>query len=286
MIKKILRQAISICTGKSLSFIPVIRLEGVIGGKSYGKKGLNLDAIREGLKQAFTMDNDGEEVILILNSPGGSPAQSSLIYQYLCFLKKKYKKKILVFVEDVAASGGYYIACAGDKIYADHHSITGSIGVISGGFGFVNAIEKLGIERRVYTSGENKSTLDPFQPENPDDIAHLKEIQTEIHGAFKKVVTDTRGESLKDPEENEIFTGKFWASEKAKEIGLIDDVTTIEAVMTEKYDEDYRLVKIDTDKRSFLEKKFGGIAHHIGKAFSQGIINHIQEETHSNKISL
>ena len=263
MLRKIIRKYRSIVSGVEKKHIPIVRLEGIIGGKGYGKKGLTLDTIKSGLNDAFKFDKKSKEVILIINSPGGSPSQSSLIFKYITHLKEKENKDVLVFVEDVAASGGYYIACAGNSIFADDHSITGSIGVVSGGFGFVDAIKKLGVERRVHTSGENKSMLDPFSPEQEEDIAHLKSIQSEIHSVFKDVVLKARGDKLITPQENEIFTGKFWAANKAKELGLIDDITTLEEVLTERYGEDYRLFNIEMDKRSFFEKKFGMFASEL-----------------------
>ena len=260
MLRKIIRKCRSVVSGVEKKHIPVVRLEGVIGGKGYGKKGLTLDTIKSGLKDAFTFDQKSKEVILIINSPGGSPSQSSLIFKYISHLKEKENKEVLVFVEDVAASGGYYIACSGNSIFADDHSVTGSIGVVSGGFGFVDAIKKLGVERRVHTSGENKSMLDPFSPEKDEDIEHLKSIQSEIHSVFKDVVLKARGDKLVDPQENEIFTGKFWAANKAKKLGLIDNIITIEEVLHERYGDDYRLFNIEMDKRSFFEKKFGVFA--------------------------
>lgn len=267
--------------GADHKYIPVLRLEGMIASKANSRKaGLCISAVKEALNDAFTFDDSSDKIILLINSPGGSPTQSSLIYQYLNFLKKKHKKEILVFVEDVAASGGYYIACAGDKIYADHHSIIGSIGVVSGGFGFVDAMKKLGVERRVHTSGENKSMLDPFSPEKAEDIEHLKSLQTDIHEIFKSVVKESRGDKLQSPEENELFTGKFWVSQKAKSFGLIDDIKTIEDVMSELYKDKYKLVPIETDKRGFFEKRFGLDSDIISDAFVQ-----VFEKLNSKKFS-
>jgi signal peptide peptidase SppA len=270
-IRKTLRKVKTTLSGAEKSYIPLIRLEGVIGGKGYGKKGLCLDAIKSGLNDAFAFDDTSDIVAIIINSPGGSPSQSSLIYKYLCHLKAKKNKKILAFIEDVAASGGYYIACAADEIYADNHSITGSIGVVSGGFGFTKALEKLGIERRVHTSGENKSMLDPFSPEKPDDIEHLKSIQKDIHAIFKQVVTDSRGDKLHNPQENELFTGKFWVAERAKTLGLIDDIQTIEQVMFARYGKKYKIVPMTLDKRSFFEKRFGMFASDIADNLTDNI---------------
>lgn len=281
MLRKIIRKCRSVVSGVEKKHIPIVRLEGVIGGKGYGKKGLTLDTIKSGLKEAFTFDKKSKEVILIINSPGGSPSQSSLIFKYINHLKATEKKEVLVFVEDVAASGGYYIACAGNSIFADDHSVTGSIGVVSGGFGFVDAIKKLGIERRVHTSGENKSMLDPFSPEKEEDIEHLKSIQSDIHSVFKDVVLKARGDKLVNPQENEIFTGKFWAANKAKELGLIDDIITLEEVLSERYGEDYRLFNIEMDKRSFFEKKFGVFASDLVGAIAISIENKMSAQSFS-----
>lgn len=248
-IKKILLQ-------QSKTEIPFMRLEGVIGDR--GKRGgLNLASIQKGLDEAFTYDKQSEWVFASINSPGGSPVQSSLIYQYLMFLKKKHSKKLAIFVEDVAASGGYYIACAADIIIADGHSVVGSIGVVSGGFGFVKAIEKIGVERRLYTSGENKAMLDPFSEENPHDIQHLKALQQDIHAGFKAVVQESRGEKLINPTENEIFTGKFWTARQAIAFGLVDKITTIQEFAYDLYANDYKIVPLALDKRGFFEKRFG-----------------------------
>lgn len=250
-IKKIIRPFLP---NADKEIIPVLRFEGVIGTvKSMGRKGLCLETVKDAIDEAFDEDR-ADMVAIIINSPGGSPVQSSLIYQYLMAKKKQKEKKIIVFTEDVAASGGYYIACAADEIYADHHSIIGSIGVVSGGFGFTDAIQKIGVERRLYTSGESKAMLDPFLPEKEDQVAHLKSLQEEVHQGFKDVVSTSRGEKLKDPEENEIFSGKFWAGETSKNLGLIDGIATLDGKMTERFKEDYKLIPIKTDKRSFLEK--------------------------------
>lgn len=281
--KKLFKKIKTYLSEPSKTPVPLIRLDGVIGGKGYGKKGVTLEALKPAFDEAFGEDK-ADIVLLVINSPGGSPAQSSLIYKYLCGLKCKQEKQLLVFIEDVAASGGYYIACAGDKIYADDHSVTGSIGVVSGGFGFVEAIKKLGVERRLYTSGTNKAMLDPFSPEKGEDIAHLKEIQADIHSVFKDVVMTARGNKLVNPDENELFSGKFWTSSKAKSFGLIDDITTIEAILFEKYGEDYKINLIDTDKRGFFERKFGLAAEHTAQALIKETSASIEEYVMTKKM--
>lgn len=251
-LKKIIRQYLPL---SDKEIIPVLRFDGIIGSvKSLGRKGLCFESLKEAMDEAF--DDDRTNIVaIVINSPGGSPVQSSLIFQYLTHLKQKKDKKIIAFIEDVAASGGYYIACAADEIYADGHSIVGSIGVVSGGFGFVNAIDKLGIERRIYTSGESKAMLDPFLPENPDHIAHLKSLQEEVHKGFKAVVLESRKDKLQDNED--IFSGKFWAGNVAVSLGLVDGVSSLHQKMTDLYGEEFKLVPIKSDKKGMLEKVMG-----------------------------
>ena len=168
--------------------------------------------------------------------------------------QKKIKKKIIVFAEDVAASGGYLIACAGDEIYANSSSIIGSIGVISASFGFQEAIKKIGVQRRVYTAGKNKSTLDPFKEEKQEDIERIKKLQLELHSDFIEVVKKSRGSKLKDPEKNNIFTGEFWSGSASMKLGLIDGIGNAEQILREKFGEDIVIKKLEKQK-SFLAKK-------------------------------
>jgi signal peptide peptidase SppA len=267
-LKKIIRQYLPSSTKE---IIPVLRFDGVIGSaKSLGRKGICFDSVKDAIDEAFD-DDRASVVAIVVNSPGGSPVQSSLIFKYLTALKQKKDKKIMVFVEDVAASGGYYIACCGDEIYADGHSIIGSIGVVSGGFGFTSAIEKIGVERRIYTSGESKAMLDPFLPENPDHIAHLKSLQEEVHKGFKNVVTTARGDKLKDTTENETFSGKFWAGEVALSLGLIDGIGSLHDKMTTLYGDEFKLVPIKIDKRGMLERYMGLHAETIMSEIRYGI---------------
>ena len=173
-------------------------------------------------------------VALSVNSPGGSPVQSALIHARIRSLAEEFKIPVYVFCEDVAASGGYWLACAGDEIYADESSIIGSIGVVSAGFGFVKAIGKLGVERRVHTAGENKSILDPFQPQKPEDVKRLLALQKEIHLAFKTLVRTRRTGKLKG-KENEMFSGAFWAGRQALELGLVDGIGHMHDVLKQKF---------------------------------------------------
>jgi len=195
------------------------------------RPGLSLATAAGAIERAFSLSRL-PSVAVIVNSPGGSPVQSSLIFKRLRQLAQEKKKKIYVFCEDVAASGGYYLAVAGDEIYADTSSIVGSIGVISAGFGFEKAIEKLGIQRRVYTSGTDKGQLDPFLPEKAEDVARLKELQSDVHDAFISVVKERRAGKLAAAD-SEVFSGAFWSARKALEMGLIDGIADMRAKMRE-----------------------------------------------------
>lgn len=192
--------------------IPVVRLHGAImaGGGQF-RPALNLATAAPLLEKAFA-NKDAPAVAISVNSPGGSPVQSRLIYQRIRDLAQEKKKRVLIFVEDVAASGGYMIALAGDEIIADPTSIVGSIGVVSGGFGFPELLKKIGVERRVYTAGENKVMLDPFQPEKENDIAFLKNLQLDIHDTFIQMVKARRGQLLAD--DPDIFSGLFWTGRR------------------------------------------------------------------------
>ena len=177
-----------------------------------------------------------------------------MIYNFIRQEAKNNKKKVIVFAEDVAASGGYLIACAGDEIYANSSSIIGSIGVITASFGFKEMIKKIGVERRIYTAGKNKSTLDPFVDEKEEDVQRLKKIQLELHGHFIKVVEKSRGKKLKDPEKNNIFTGEFWSGETALSLGLIDGIGNADQVLKEKFGKEVVIKKFEKPK-GFIAKK-------------------------------
>ena len=238
---------------KKKKIIPHIRLTGVIGSAGRFKQGIDFSGQQEIIKKAFSFKK-AKSIAISINSPGGSPVQSHLIYDYIRQLAKKNKKKVIVFAEDVAASGGYLIACAGDEIYANSSSIVGSIGVISASFGFQDAIKKIGIQRRVYTAGKNKSTLDPFKEENDEDIERIKKLQLELHSDFIEVVKKSRGPKLKDPEKNNTFTGEFWSGSTSMKLGLIDGIGNAEQILREKFGEDIVIKKLEKQK-GFIAKK-------------------------------
>jgi signal peptide peptidase SppA len=217
---------------KSQPRVNVVRLHGAIGMSQPLRPSLTAKDLEPLLEKAFTKNI--KAVALSINSPGGSPVQSALIHARIRSLAEEFKIPVYVFCEDVAASGGYWLACAGDEIYADESSIVGSIGVISSGFGFVEAISKLGVERRVHTSGENKSILDPFQPQKQEDVDRLLSLQKEIHSAFKTLVRTRRAGKLKG-EESEMFSGAFWAGRQALEMGLIDGIGHLHDVLKQKF---------------------------------------------------
>ncbi|VIO78409.1 S49 family peptidase [Bradyrhizobium ivorense] len=218
---------------RGAAVVPVVRLAGVIGAVTPLRPGMTLSGVAKMLERAFGTRN-AKAVALVINSPGGSPVQSRQIYLRIRQLAAEKKLPVLVFVEDVAASGGYMIACAGDEIYCDPSSILGSIGVVGGSFGFQEAIKKIGIERRLYTAGIHKATLDPFLPENPDDVARLKAIQREIHAIFIALVKQSRGGRLKGAED-ELFTGEYWAGETAVGLGLADGIGDLRSTLRARY---------------------------------------------------
>jgi signal peptide peptidase SppA len=229
--------------------IPVVRLHGpIMSGGSRFRPALNLSSVAGQLEKAFGM-KDSPAVALSINSPGGSPVQSRMIYDRIRALAEEKNKRVLVFVEDVAASGGYMLAIAGDEIIADATSIVGSIGVVSGGFGFPELLKKIGVERRVYTSGENKVILDPFQPEKESDIEYLKTLQAEIHEIFIDMVKARRGTVLAD--DPALFSGLFWTGRKGLELGLVDRLGGLREEIKTRYGKDARLELVGAQKGLF-----------------------------------
>ncbi|WP_315782157.1 S49 family peptidase [Bradyrhizobium sp. SZCCHNPS1003] len=218
---------------RGVPVVPVVRLSGVIGAVTPLRPGLTLAGVAKVLERAFSMRN-AKAVALVINSPGGSPVQSRQIYLRIRQLAAEKKLPVLVFVEDVAASGGYMIACAGDEIFCDPSSILGSIGVVGGSFGLQDLIKKIGIERRLYTAGEHKAMLDPFLPENPDDVARLKKIQREIHALFISLVKESRATRLKGADDV-LFTGEYWAGDSAVTLGLADAIGDLRAVLRTRF---------------------------------------------------
>ena len=249
--------------------IPTLRLTGVIGQAGIARSGLTIAGIEKLVDKLFS-DKKAPAVALIINSPGGSPTQSSLIAEKIIKLAKEKNKKVYAFVEDVAASGGYWLACAADEIYLDLNSIVGSIGVISPGFGFVDLIKKIGVERRVYTSGKSKSFLDPFKEEKKEDIDRLKSIQEQIHENFIEYVKSRRGSKLLSSAEDEIFSGLFWVGKKGVDLGLADGIGSINQIIKEKYGNKAK-IKIIDQKKSFLQKRLSSSIN------NNDIINRLEE---------
>ena len=218
---------------RGAAVVPVVRLSGLIGAVTPLRPGMSLAGVARTLERAFSMKN-AKAVALAINSPGGSPVQSRQIYLRIRQLAAEKKLPVLVFVEDVAASGGYMIACAGDEIFCDPSSIMGSIGVVGGSFGFQDLIKRIGVERRLYTAGEHKGMLDPFLPENPDDVARLKTIQREIHALFIALVKQSRGARLKGTDDV-LFTGEYWAGETSVSLGLADAIGDLRSTLRGRY---------------------------------------------------
>jgi len=252
--------------------VTVVRLSGVIGGMGGLRQGLSLSSIEKVLERAFS-PSKLSGVAIVINSPGGSPVQSDLIAGRIRVLSQEKEVPVFTFVEDVAASGGYWLACAGDEIYASVSSILGSIGVISGGFGYTELIRKLGIERRLHTSGDKKGMLDPFSPEKPSDLKHLKTIQEEIHNDFINMVKLRRKDRLKG-QEKVIFSGSFWGGKKALEMGLIDGLGDLRSVIREKFGEDVK-IKVIKENRSYLKKRLGLAGQSLPISRESDIISHL-----------
>jgi len=240
--------------------VPVVRLSGIIASTArFGPRGLALEHLAMPLQRAFSIDGI-KAVALAINSPGGSPVQSALIGNRIRSLATDKSLPVYAFVEDVAASGGYWLACAADEIWADAASIVGSIGVISSGFGFEGLIERWGIERRVHTSGERKGMLDPFRPEDPRDVDRLKQLQREIHDNFIDWVKARRGSRLKfdslEGGEPGLFSGEFWTAQRALNYGLVDGIGHLRGVLRSKFGEKVRTPVI-AERRGFFARRLG-----------------------------
>lgn len=249
---------------KTEPLVSVVRMEGIIasGRAGFRPSQLNMRTLAAPLERAFKVP-DVVAVVLLINSPGGSPVQSSLIAKRVRALAEENKVPVVAFAEDVAASGGYWLACAADEIYADAASILGSIGVISAGFGFQEFIQRYGVERRVYAAGDHKGALDPFKPEDPGDVARLKTAQAAIHESFKELVRTRRAGKISTPE-SELFSGEFWTGTQAQELGLIDGIGDVRAVMRARFGDKVRFVTI-APKRSWLRDRFG-----VGDSYAPG----------------
>ncbi|WP_438996361.1 S49 family peptidase [Candidatus Puniceispirillum sp.] len=252
---------------KKKPVVPVVRLGGVIAASGSGmRRGISLETVEPQLKKAFSIRH-AKAVALIINSPGGSPVQSSLIGRRIRDLAKRADVPVLAFCEDVAASGGYWLAASADEIYADPASIIGSIGVVSAGFGFDKAIKKIGVERRVHTAGESKMILDPFQPEQSEEVERLKALQAEIHSQFIAHIENRRGAKLKG-DRAELFSGAFWTGETAVKLGLVDAVGEIRQIINSRFGDDTELMMIEP-KRKLLP--FG--LTNLSGQMASGIVN-------------
>jgi signal peptide peptidase SppA len=264
--------------------IPVIRMSGTISASgSQFRPALNLAAVAPLLEKAFAI-KEAPAVAISINSPGGSPVQSRLIYKRIRDLAAEKNKRVFMFVEDVAASGGYMIAVAGDEIIADPSSIVGSIGVISASFGFTGLMEKLGVERRVHTAGNNKSVLDPFSPEKEKDIEHLKALQLEIHDVFIAMVKERRGTKLVD--HADLFTGLFWTGMKGKELGLVDELGDMRGFLKMRYGEKTKL-RVISQSRGLLGMRGGaGGVSAIGASAAETLVESTNERAHWARFGL
>ena len=230
--------------------IPVIRLHGTImAGGNQLRPALSLATTAGLIEKAFAFD--APAVAISVNSPGGSPVQSRLIFRRIRDLAAEKNRRVLIFVEDVAASGGYMIALAGDEIIADPSSIVGSIGVVSASFGFPELLKKIGVERRVHTAGQNKSVLDPFKPEKKEDVERLKALQLEVHETFIELVKERRGAKLKD--DPDLFTGLFWTGRKGLELGLVDALGDMRTTLKQRFGEKTQL-KLISQQRGLLSR--------------------------------
>lgn len=257
-----------------------------MSGGSALRPALNLSGCAEQLEKAFGMKGS-PAVAIAINSPGGSPVQSRMIYRRIRDLAKEKDKKVHMFVEDAAASGGYMIACAGDDITADPSSIVGSIGVISASFGFVDAIDKIGVKRRVHTAGQNKSVMDPFLPEKKADIDRLKALQLEIHQVFIDLVKESRGEKL--VEHKDMFTGMFWTGQPALELGLIDAIGDIRSSLKAKYGEKTSMKLIEAKKGLFGNRPVSGVdfsGEAVAHGLADGLVSSVEERALWNRLGL
>ena len=244
--------------------VPVVRLAGVIGVVTPLRPGLLLSSIAKSLERAFSTPR-AQAVALIINSPGGSPSQSHLIFRRIRQLADEKKLPVLAFVEDVGASGGYMLACAADEIMCNEFSIVGSIGVVGASFGFHELMNKVGIERRLYTSGDRKAMLDPFLPEKPEDVEKLKALQREIHESFIALVQERRGAKL-NSRETALFSGAYWTGQRGLELGLVDAVGDLRTILRERYGEKVRTPLIA--ERGLFGRRTPGVSHGLEQLWS------------------
>jgi len=258
------------------ALVTVVRLTGAIGISTPLSPGMTHASVAKTLERAFSV-KQAKAVAIVINSPGGSPVQSHLIHQRIRSLAEEHKKKVLVFVEDVAASGGYMIACAGDEIFVDPSSITGSVGVVSASFGFNKLLDKIGVDRRVYTAGEKKMMLDPFQPENPDDIKRLKSVQKEIHALFIALVKERRGKKLKAADKT-LFSGEFWTGAESEKLGLVDGIGELRGTLRARYGKKVML-KLIAPPTGWFGRRVPGIGREAAGDWAAGLISALEERS-------
>ncbi len=269
--------------GDSKEVIAVLRLSGVIGKVSTMQSGLTLESLNELIEKAFKIKKL-KALCLIINSPGGSPVQSELIAKRIRDLAKENKIKIYSFIEDMAASGGYWLACSGDRIYASYSSVIGSIGVVSSGFGFHEAINKLGIERRVYTEGKNKAILDPFKPINKEDLKIIKDLQKQVYEHFVEYVKTRRIGKLTQQDEI-LFNGEFWAGQTALDYGLIDGIGDMYSVMKEKFGDNIKFQYLCA-KQPWLKKKLGMGSKILTDNLANSLIDAVENKIINDKFDI
>lgn len=267
-----------ICCSSKEPIVACLNLQGVIGQDSKLSTGLNFDNIAPLLKKAFETKK-AKAVALNVNSPGGSPVQSELIYNYIRELSAEKKIPVYTFAQDVAASGGYWLLLSGDEIYAHNSSIIGSIGVICSGFGFVDLIKKIGIDRRVYTEGKNKAVLDPFLPEENENIDILKNAQRDIFEGFKDLVKSRRDKKLTESDDN-LFTGAFWSGKRSAQLGLVDEICDMRSKMKEKFGDKVKITQI-TAKKSFIKSLFSEKSD-----LTNNLLSKVEERLSFNKFGL
>lgn len=268
---------------KSKPIVSVLYLNGVIGRISSIKSGMTIESYNKLIEKAFSFSKLSC-VCLCINSPGGSPVQSELIANRIIALSKEKKVPVYTFIEDVAASGGYWLACAGSKIYASKNSIVGSIGVVSSGFGFHEAISKVGIERRVYTQGSNKSILDPFKPTKSDDIKIINNIQKQCHEHFINYVKERRIGKLTQNDDI-LFNGEFWAGLSALDLGLIDGIQDMYSFIKQEFDDDVNIEYI-TNKQPWIKKKLGIASQNIAQGLIDGVCETIEYKSIQERFNI
>ncbi|MFG1383010.1 S49 family peptidase [Xanthobacter versatilis] len=273
---------------RDLPVVPVVRLSGAIGMQTTPfARSLSLAGTAQALDKAFAMKS-APAVALLINSPGGSPVQSHLIFRRIRALAEENEKHVFAFVEDAAASGGYMIACAADEIFADPCSIVGSIGVVTAGFGFDKAIEKLGVERRVYTAGERKVTLDPFRPTRPEDVERLDVLLKELHTVFVDLVRSRRGDALPADDES-LFSGEFWLGTQAAGLGLVDGLGDVRSILKARYGEEVRMPLVQSSS-GLIPRRPGGfgaaLAGSLASQAADGAMAAVEERALWSRLGL